>query len=123
MWWTAQWPVLALALFGAFAVLLYLGPDVERRGWTFVTPGAVTAAVVWLVASVGFSFYASRFGSYDKTWGTLSAVVVLLIWLWLAGLALLFGAEVDAGAERIAEEETADRAVGLVPAEQRASAA
>jgi membrane protein len=123
LWWTAQWPVLALALLGAFAVMLYLGPDVEQRGWKLVTPGAATAVVIWLVASAAFSFYASRFGSYDKTWGALSAVVVLLIWLWLTSLALLFGAEVDAEARRRADEGSADHEVGLSPAERRATAA
>jgi membrane protein len=102
LWWTAQWPVLVLALLGAFAVMLYLGPDVEQRSWKLVTPGAVTAVVIWLAASAGLSFYASRFGSYDKTWGSLSVVVVTLIWLWLTSIALLFGAEVNAEAQRLA---------------------
>ena len=85
----------------AFAVLLYLGPDVEQRSWKLITPGAVAALVIWLVASGGFALYASRFGSYNKTWGTLSAVVVMLIWLWLTSAALLFGAEVNAAAQRL----------------------
>ena len=104
LWWTAQWPVLILALLAAFAVLLYLGPDVEQPSWKWVTPGAIVALVIWLVASGAFSLYASRFGSYEKTWGTLSAVVVMLIWLWLTNLALLFGAEINAEIERLALE-------------------
>ena len=104
VWWTAQWPLLILALLAAFAVLLYLGPDVEQPSWKWVTPGAIVALVIWVGASGAFSFYASRFGSYQKTWGTLSAVVVMLIWLWLTNAALLLGAEVNAEIERLARE-------------------
>jgi membrane protein len=81
-------------------VTLYLGADVEHRRWRLVTPGAVLALVAWLAASGGLAFYSARFGSFEKTWGTLSAVVVTLLWLWLAGAALLFGAEVDAQVRR-----------------------
>jgi membrane protein len=104
LWWTVQWPVLTLALLAAFAVLLYLGPDVDQPSWKWVTPGAIVALVIWLIASGAFSLYASRFGSYEKTWGTLSAVVVMLIWLWLTNLALLLGAEVNAEIEQLAIE-------------------
>src|SRR5947199_118053 len=65
--------------------------------------GAMVAIVIWLVASGAFSFYVSRFGSYNKTWGSLSAVVVMLTWLWLSSVALLLGAEVNAEAERSRE--------------------
>jgi membrane protein len=60
----------------------------------------VLAIVLFLVLSGAFAFYASRFGSYNKTWGSLSAVVVMLTWLWLASVALLFGAQVNAVSER-----------------------
>jgi membrane protein len=100
LWWTLQWPILLAALLFAFAVTLYLGADVEHRRWRLVTPGAVLAIVAWLVASGGLAFYSARFGSFEKTWGTLSAVVVTLLWLWLGGAALLFGAEVDAQVRR-----------------------
>jgi membrane protein len=104
LWWTVQWPVLVLGLLLAFAVLLWLGPDVDQRSWKLITPGAAAALVIWLVASAGFALYASRFGSYNKTWGTLSAVVVMLIWLWLTSAALLFGAEVNFQTQRLVEE-------------------
>ena len=102
LWWGLQWPVLIASLLFAFGVALFLGPDVEQRRWALVTPGAVVALVVWLVSSAGLAFYTAHFGSYEKTWGTLSAVVVMLIWLWLTSAALLFGAEVNAEAMRIA---------------------
>jgi membrane protein len=100
VWWTAQWPLLVGALLLAFAVLLYLGPDADHVDWRLVSPGAVTAVVLWLVASAGFAVFTARFGTYEKTWGTLAAVVVTLVWLWLTSAALLFGAEVNAEAER-----------------------
>ncbi|MGH3026903.1 MAG: YihY/virulence factor BrkB family protein, partial [Gaiellaceae bacterium] len=100
VWWIGQWPILLGGLLVAFAALLYLGPDRTPRRWELVTPGAVVAALAWLIASGAFAFYSSSFGSYNKTWGSLSAVIIMLTWLWLTGMALLFGAEVDAEVER-----------------------
>src|SRR5581483_11557761 len=102
-WWAAQWPVLVGGLLAAFATLLWLGPDVDHPRWRFVTPGSALALVVWLAASGGFAAYTANFASYNKTWGSFSAVIVMLTWLWLTGLALLFGAEVNAEAERSRE--------------------
>jgi membrane protein len=103
IWWTVQWPILVFGLLLAFAGLLYLGPNVHHPRWRFITPGSVFAAVVWLVASGLFAVYVSMFGSYNKAWGSLAAVIVMLTWLWLSALALLFGAEVNAEAERSRE--------------------
>ena len=103
VWWLGQWPILVGAMLFAFAVVLYLAPDVEHRRWQLISPGSVVAVVVWLVVSGAFSFYTARFGTYDKTWGTLGAVIVTLIWLWLAGLSLLFGGELNAETERRAD--------------------
>src|SRR5581483_8033991 len=103
IWWAAQWPIVIGGLLAAFGVLLWLGPDVEQRRWRFVTPGSVVAAVIWLVVSAAFAVYTSKFGSYNKTWGSLSAVIVMLTWLWLTSLALLFGAELNAEVERSRE--------------------
>jgi len=100
LWWTLQWPLLVAGLLFAFSVTLALGPDVDDRRWRLVSPGAVVALVVWLLASSAFALYASRFGSYNKSWGTISAVVVTLVWLWLTSAALLFGAEIDAETQR-----------------------
>ena len=100
LWWTLQWPILILGLLAAFAAILYLGPDVEMRRWAYLTPGAVVAVVVWLLASGLFAFYVSAFGSYNKAWGSLAGVIIMLTWLWLSALALLLGAEVNAVADR-----------------------
>jgi membrane protein len=103
VWWIAEWPLLVVGLLVSFAGVMYIGPNVRHPRWRFLTFGSVLAVVVWLIASGAFAFYASRFGSYNKTWGSLAAVVIMLTWLWLSNLALLFGAEVNAEAERSRE--------------------
>jgi membrane protein len=103
LWWTAQWPVLIFGLLFAFATILYLGPNVDHPRWRFLTFGTAISVVVWLLASGGFAFYVSQFASYNKAWGSLAAVIIMLTWLWISGLALLFGAEVNAETERSRE--------------------
>jgi membrane protein len=103
IWWVAQWPLLIGGLLVAFGGILHLGPNVDHPRWRFLTFGSMLAVIIWLVASGAFAFYVSRFGSYNKTWGALSAVVILLTWFWLSGVALLLGAEINAEAERSRE--------------------
>ena len=103
LWWTAQWPILILGLLFVFATVLYLGPNVDHPRWHFLTLGTTLSVIVWLLASGGFAFYVSQFSSYNKAWGSLAAVIIMLTWLWISGLALLFGAEVNAEAERSRE--------------------
>jgi membrane protein len=105
-WWTVQWPLLIGSLLFAFGLVLFLAPDDGSQSWRDVLPGAGVAVVSWLVASGGFAVYAAHFGSYNKSWGTLSAVVITLVWLWLAGGALFFGAEVNAEVRRLRRETT-----------------
>jgi membrane protein len=109
IWWVGQWPLLILGLLGAFAAVLYLGPDVEQRRFQFITPGSIVALVVWLAISGAFALYANNFSSYNKTWGSLSAVIVTLTWLWLSSLAILFGAEINAETERSRQLRQGDR--------------
>jgi membrane protein len=120
IWWTLQWPVLFLGLLFAFAWLLYLGPNVDHPRWRFLTPGAVLAVVIWLVASGLFAVYVSMFSSYNKAWGSLAAVIIMLTWLWLSALALLFGAEVNAEAERSRELRRGEPAEGEIQAPAKA---
>jgi membrane protein len=103
LWWTAQWPLLILWLLFTFAAIYYLGPNIDHPRWGFLTIGAALSVVLWLLASGAFAFYVSQFGSYNKAWGSLAAVIIMLTWLWISGLALLFGAEVNAEAERSRE--------------------
>lgn len=110
IWWTVQWPILIGGLLLAFAGILYLGPNVAHPRWDFITPGSVFAVIVWLAASGLFAVYVSMFSSYNKAWGSLAAVIVMLTWLWLSALAILFGAEINAEAERSRELREGQRA-------------
>jgi membrane protein len=103
VWWVAQWPVLIVGLLAAFATVLYLGPNVDHPRWQFITPGTIFAVVIWLLVSGLFAVYTAMFASYNKAWGSLAAVIIMLTWLWLTGCALLFGAEINAEAERSRE--------------------
>jgi membrane protein len=103
VWWIGQWPILVVALLVAFALVLFLAPDVDHPRWQIITPGSVVAVAVWLLVSGAFSLYTAWFGSYDKTWGTIGAVIVTMTWLWLGGIALLFAGELNAETERSRE--------------------
>ncbi len=96
IWWTAEWPVLIVVLLLAFGGIYRFGPDMQGCRWRVVSAGAVTAVAVWLAASGGFAWYVANFGSYNKSWGSFAAVIVMLTWLWLSSLALLVGAAIDA---------------------------
>jgi membrane protein len=100
IWDIAKWPVMFAIVLGIIALLYYSTPNVKLRGFKWVTPGAIVAVVAWLIASAAFAFYVANFGSYDKTYGTLAGVVVMLVWLWITNLALLFGHELNAERER-----------------------
>jgi membrane protein len=113
IWNIAKWPVMALIFIFMVDVLFYASPNVKVRGFRWVTPGAIVAIVVWALASALFAFYVANFGSYDKTYGTLAGLVVLLLWFWITNLAILFGHQLNAERERSAEIEE-----GLPRAEQ-----
>jgi membrane protein len=105
VWDIAKWPVLLVAVIVMFAVLFYAAPNVKLAGFKWVTPGALFALVVWLIASAAFAFYVANFGSYDKTYGTLGGLVVFLVWMWVTNSALLLGMELNAERERSRELE------------------
>jgi membrane protein len=100
IWNIAKWPVLLAVVVTMFAVLFYAAPNVKLAGFRWVTPGALLAIVVWLVASAAFAFYVANFGSYDKTYGALGGVVCLLVWFWITNVALLLGMELNSERER-----------------------
>jgi membrane protein len=119
IWEIAKWPVMLAIAITIIAVLYYATPNVKLRGFKWVTPGSIVAVLVWLLASAAFAFYVANFGSYDKTYGTLGGVIVMLIWLWVTNLALLFGHELNAERERGLELEEgvprAEREIQLEP--------
>jgi membrane protein len=119
IWNIAKWPALVAVVILMFAVLFYAAPNVRLPRFQWVSPGAILALVVWIVASVAFAFYVANFASYDKTYGTLGGLVVLLVWLWITNIALLLGMELNAERERTRELEAgvprAEREIQLEP--------
>ena len=99
-WDIAKWPVVLVLVIVLVAVLYHLTPNIRHPRFRWISPGAATAILVWIVASAAFGFYVARFSKYNATYGSLGAIIVLLLWLWITNLALLFGAELDAELER-----------------------
>lgn len=79
----------------AYSLVYFYGPDLKERTWHWVTPGASVGVLLWLAASIGFRFYLDFFNSYTATYGSLGVVMILMIWLYLTGFAVLAGAEVN----------------------------
>ncbi|WP_308102844.1 YihY/virulence factor BrkB family protein [Lentzea sp. CC55] len=100
VWDVAKWPVLFLFASAAIGLLFWASPNVRQPSFLWLTPGGFLTVVVWVAASLGFAFYVSNFGSYNKTYGSLAGVIIFLVWLWISNLALLLGAELDAELER-----------------------
>lgn len=96
VWEIAKWPVMAVLVSLAFALLYWAGPNVRQPSFRWLTPGGILAVVLWVAASAGFALYVVNFGSYNKIYGSLAGVIVLLVWLWISNLAVLLGAELDA---------------------------
>ena len=94
-WKILQWPVSLGAMFLAFSLIYYFAPDLEERHWYWVTPGSAGGVFLWLLASIGFRIYLHFFNSYSATYGSLGAAVILMLWLYITGFAILFGGEVN----------------------------
>jgi membrane protein len=101
-WKIAQWPIAFFFLTLVFALIYYAAPDVEQRHWLWISPGAVIGMVLWLAVSFGFRIYLHFFNSYSATYGALGAVIILLLWLYVTGAAVLTGGEVNAEIENAA---------------------
>jgi membrane protein len=103
IWNILRWPVIVMLLILAMALMYYFAPDVEQK-WKWITPGSVFAVVVTLVASLGFSFYVNNFGSYNKTYGSIGTIIILLTWLYIVGFVILVGGEINAEIEHASPE-------------------
>lgn len=101
-----RWPVLIVVLATALAVLYRLGPSRDQAQWRWVSPGAVLAVVVWVAASISFSWYVANFEDYDKTYGTVGAAIGLMMWMWISATIILVGAELNAESERQTDRDT-----------------
>src|SRR5687767_14169600 len=97
-WWILQWPVVLVLVATGIGIVYYFAPDAEQQ-WVWITPGSILATVAWLVVSLGLKFYITRFANYNETYGAIGGVIVLLLWFWLTGLAILVGAEFNAEIE------------------------
>jgi len=123
-WSIAKWPVLLIVVMTIISGLYYIAPNVRQRGFRWITPGGVVAVVLWILASVGFAIYVSNFASYNKTYGSLGAVIVFLVWLWITNIAILFGAEFNSELERSRQIEAgvpSEEALGLEPRSEPAA--
>ena len=100
VWNIAKWPVMVALIIVIIAVLFYATPNVKQPKFKWMSIGSGIALFIFLLASVGFGFYVGNFGNYNKTYGALGGVIVMLLWLWILNMSLLFGAEFDAEMER-----------------------
>ncbi len=99
-----RWPALAAFVLFGLAVVYRYAPARPPTKWRWVTPGSIVATIIWMAASIGFSFYAKHFGSYEKTYGSLGAVAILLFWFYLSAYVILLGAELNSEAEQESDD-------------------
>jgi membrane protein len=99
-WSIGRWPVLVMILMLLLSMLFWIAPNVRQPRFRWITLGGVVALLVWALASFGFGLYVANFGSYDKTYGSLGAVIAFLVWMYLANSALMLGVEINAEVQR-----------------------
>jgi len=101
-----RWPILFVVVAVGIALVYRYGPSRAEPQWRWITWGSAFAAVAWIAVSIAFSWYAANFGSYNKTYGSLAAIVVFMTWLWLSIAVILIGAEIDAEMEQQTAQDT-----------------
>jgi membrane protein len=97
-WNILRWPVILILVTTAIAAIYYFAPDVEQQ-WQWLAPGSLFAVILWTILSLGFSYYVNNFGSYDKTYGSIGAIIVMLTWMYASGFVILVGGEINAEIE------------------------
>jgi len=112
-WHILRWPVILILVTIAIAAIYYFAPDVEQQ-WKWIAPGSLFAVMMWTILSLGFSYYVNNFGSYDKTYGSIGAIIVMLTWMYAIGFAILVGGVINAEIEHAS-------AGGKNPGEKHAS--
>lgn len=103
IWTLARWPIVVVLLMAAVALIYYLIPDVDQS-FRFLTPGSVLAVVVWIIASVGFAYYVQNFADYNAMYGSIGAIIILLLYFYISSAVLLLGAEMNAVIEHMSDE-------------------
>jgi membrane protein len=98
-WKILQWPIVLFCMVLAFALIYYFGPDLRDQKWQWISPGSVIGVALWLLVSIAFRLYVQFFGSYSATYGSLGAVIILMLWLYFTGAAVLIGGEINAEIE------------------------
>ena len=104
-WKIIQWPVVLACMTLAFALIYYFAPDFHEQKWTWLTPGAAIGVALWLLVSLAFRVYLSFFDSYSATYGSLGAVIILMLWLYFTGAAVLIGGEINSEIENAAAKQ------------------
>jgi membrane protein len=118
VWDVARWPAALFFMVFTVALLYYFAPDVEQP-FRWITPGGLIGVLLWVLASVAFNFYVSNFGSYNKTYGSIGAVIVLLLYLYISSLTILFGATLNATLVRMKEEISGEQILDAKPANEK----
>ena len=107
-WKLLQWPSIIISVLFSFSLVYHFGPNLKRHTWQIFTPGAVAGLTLWVVVSLLFRLYLQHFNTYSKTYGSLGAVMILLLWFYLTGTALLIGGEINSELEKIQHEANTD---------------
>jgi membrane protein len=104
-WKMLQWPAATLFVVMSYSLIYYFGPDLNERRWRWITPGSAFGAFLWLLASIGFRVYLHFFNTYSRSYGSLGAIMILLVWLYVTGFAFLIGGEINAEIERTSTQK------------------
>lgn len=120
-WNVIQVPLVIFFLLFAFALIYYFAPNLQKPKWQLITPGSVVGVALWLLVSFGLRAYLQYFNSYNRTYGTLGAVIILMLWFYLTGAAILIGGEINSEAEKLAAQQGATTPPKTAEQDERAT--